>query len=186
MDHLFGHFLVNLFEFIHIIKIVFLREELFDDHLEFIVRVCFTQCFLEVHLDLLSLQCVAVVSVNCFENFLCTKLECLFLVYDNLVNLVLFQVAQQSLLGVDFVDTVLLGVVSQNQFWNNDSHKTAQHQRYCVDLKRSLVWVLVSQVRDDEPAEGAQECTQEVRVGISIPCEHVCVLGLRQQLEDLV
>lgn len=46
--------------------------------------------------------------------------------------------------------------------------------------------ILVSEVSNDKPAECSQERTQKIWLSIALACEHIRVLGLGEQLEDLV
>lgn len=52
--------------------------------------------------------------------------------------------------------------------------------------ERCYIRILVSQIGNDKPAECAQKRTQEIRLRIAIPSEHIRILGPGEQLEDLV
>lgn len=55
-----------------------------------------------------------------------------------------------------------------------------------MDPERCDLGVLVGEIGDDEAAEGAEEGAEEVRVGVAVAGEDVGVLGVGEELEDLV
>lgn len=157
-----------------------------QESFELVIVVIFAQGLLQLGFEFIHFERVAVVEVDVLENLFAPKVDGRLLVLDDLHELVRVKVAQQRLLGINFVDAVLQTVRAQDQHGDDDADQAPHDQRDGVHPDGRLVRVLVGQVRDDLAAERAQERAQEVRVGVAVAREHVGVLSPRAQLEDLV
>lgn len=79
---------------------------------------------------------------------------------------------------------MVVWIGTHDQLGDQDAQQAASDDANCLDPDGG--GVILGQVADDQPAECAQECTQEVRVSVALPGETVGVFGLWEVLEYII
>lgn len=132
-NHLFSHFHVNFLEFIKVVFIFFFGKELSYYLIKFIIRILIPKCFFKILFNFCSFKRFTIIRIDDFEYFFSSKVKCFLFIEYYFLNFVFIKISQQGLFSIYLINSMLIGFITHDPFWDNYANQTACDKCNCMD-----------------------------------------------------